>query len=64
MIKRQIGEVFIDNMNFAPAKRLKCMRKSNKNWCSLSCIYMEEDCTGIDCYGIYFIETDEPITTE
>jgi len=65
-----INSVFIDDENFKPAKRLKCVEGDHCNQCGYDPISPCDH--GIACTptsredgkDVYFIETDEPLTTE
>lgn len=69
MKQPEINEVFEDSENFTPAKRLKCLEGDSCKQCAYDPIAPCDHgvmCTATsrkDSTDVYFIETDEPLTT-
>jgi len=67
MTEHKIGEVFLDTEKFHEPKKVKRIQGSNlKSNCRL-CVYYGKSakiCANVFCEGVFYIETDEPLTTE
>jgi hypothetical protein len=68
--QRKIGEVFLDELT---GKRLKCVEDDISGFaCDWICFYSNKECCMSECIsrlrddktGVYFVETDELLTTE
>jgi len=64
MEQRKIGEVFFDAENFPEPKRLRCAESTITIVPCVNCAYFSIGtiCPPIDCIGVEFIETTEPLT--
>lgn len=77
MTEHKIGEVFPDNENFDEPKKIKCVETENDRLTPkcYNCVYdgfcmdmrVVPECVKEERYAeddVYFIETDQPLTTE